>query len=82
MARTGRRSRFRPTMLLRSSAISRGFLGSSRGWRTIGIAYFGIAAVRKLFGRTPEVVSVDELAPGQRMQITAIPPPDRRRRRS
>ncbi|CAN5756674.1 hypothetical protein BH20ACT4_BH20ACT4_08830 [soil metagenome] len=67
--------------LLRTSAITRGFLGGSSGWRTFGLAYFGLRALRRLFGRSPEVVSVDELAPGQRMQITAIPPPGRRHRR-
>lgn len=81
MARSARRGRLTPMGLLRSSAISRGFLGSSRGWRTVGIAYFAIRALRSLFGRTPEVVTVEELAPGQRMQITAIPPPERRRLR-
>lgn len=67
--------------LVRSTAITKGFLGGSRGWRTAGLVYFAVRALRRLFGSTPEVVSVDELAPGQRMQITAIPPPERRRRR-
>ena len=81
MARSARRSALSPMAFARAAALSKGVLGSHRGWRAFAVVYFGFRGLRRLFGRTPEVVTVEELAPGQRMHISAIPQAKRSRRR-
>lgn len=82
MARSARRRRLSPVYLLRTQAITKGFLGGQSGWRTFGIAYFGLRFLKRLLGKNEEVLIVEELAPGQRMHITALAPPEKRSRRS
>jgi hypothetical protein len=64
----------------RRAAIRRGLLGGSRGWQAFGVAYFGLRFMRKAFGKNVEIVSIDELKPGQAMSIAAIDPKTLRRR--
>jgi hypothetical protein len=61
------------------AALNRGFLGGSPGWRAFGVAYFGLKFVRRAFGKTPEIVAIDELERGQTISITAIDPKTLRR---
>jgi len=76
MPRARPRGRFgllSPSVFLRQGAIYKGFLGGSRGWTIFGVVLFGWRFVKRMLGRTEEVVAVEKLQPGQFMRIEAIP---------
>ncbi len=77
-----RRSRLlSPSVFLRNGAIYKGFLGPSRGWKIVGALIFGRRALKKLFGRSEETLTVETLKPGQFVRIDAVKPPTRRQRK-
>lgn len=72
--------RRRISRFLRTAAIYRGLLGGSRPWMVV-FGFFALGRVRRaVFGRTPESVAIEVLAPGQTVSITALEPPPRGRR--
>jgi hypothetical protein len=71
-----------PTYWIRRQGLYKGILGGSRGWRVVGITFFATRYLRKTFGRSEEVVSVETLKPGQFASVQAIKPPTRRARRA
>ena len=78
----GRRGALSPSYLLRNGSIYKGFLGDSSAWRVIGIAYFGVRFMKKMLGRTEEVVATEQLAPAQFLRIEAIPMKTKAERRA
>lgn len=77
-----RRSRLlSPSVFLRNGAIYKGFLGPSRGWKIVGAFIFGRRALKKLFGKTEETLTVEKLTAGQFIRIDAVKPPTRRQRK-
>lgn len=77
-----RRTRlFSPSAFLRNGAIYKGFLGPSRGWKIVGALIFGRRALKKLFGKTEETLTVEKLQAGQFVRIDAVKPPSRRQRK-
>jgi hypothetical protein len=54
---------------------------TNTGWRRVAQGMFVYGLVRKAAGRTPERISVETLKRGQRVEIAALPPSRRRRRR-
>ena len=71
-----------PTFTLRRNALYKGFLGGNRGWMVVGVAVYGPRLMKKAFGRTPQHLSTERLAPGQAVRIEAIPPMSRSERRA
>lgn len=67
---------------LRSRGIKDGVLGGRRGWLILGVAVWSGRLLKKLVMRSPEVVSVEKLEPGQSVTVTALAPQERRRRRA
>jgi hypothetical protein len=63
--------------LLRSLArngMRRGLLNGSRPWLIIGISATGLRIAARLLAKKPEVVFSSKLLPGERIQISALPP--------
>ena len=70
----------RMSRFMRNAAIYRGLLGGSRPWMVVFVI-FAIGRVRHaVFGRTPESVATEVLAPGQTVSITALESTPRGRR--
>lgn len=72
-----------PMQMARRRAVRYGFVGGERLWRFIGLTMVIRELLRRIFGRRPEYVALERLAPGQSVQVTAIPSArsSRRRRR-
>jgi hypothetical protein len=66
---------------LRRTSTRRGLLGGSRGWMAVFVALTGGRLLRKAVRRTPQLVTVERLEPGQSMTIRALEPTSRRSRR-
>jgi hypothetical protein len=76
------RSVFVPFTVARRKFIMNGLLGGSRKWLIIGgIVYVG-GALRRTFGKNPEIVLIERLLPGQPIRLEAIAAPTRRERRA
>lgn len=69
------------TLILRRRAFSQGIVGHSRFWRIVAVLIFSRRILRKLFGKHPEVVTIEKLRPGQAMMLRTIPAVSRRERR-
>lgn len=81
------RARRRPSVLspfayVRRAGIYRGVLGGSRGWLIVGGTAFALGRIRRLLGKNPEIVTIEELKPGHPIRLEAIRPPTRRQRRA
>jgi hypothetical protein len=82
MARAARHSIFSPFVLLRRNSLYKGLLGGDRTWVLVGAVVWLPRLVKKAFGRTPEVVTIEKLPPGQAIRIQAIPQVTRQQRRA
>ena len=86
MARTppprGRLGPLSPTYIIRNGSIYKGFLGDSGGWRVVGIVYFGFRFIKRMLGKTEQIVATDTLQPGHVLRIEAIPMKTRADRRA
>jgi hypothetical protein len=76
-----RGGRLSPIRLARRTAFYRGLLGGNRTWMAVGGGLWLGRSARRAFGRTEEHVALDELKPGQGIEIRTIVPPTRRQRR-
>lgn len=70
-------SQFSPVHYLRHRALYDGVLGGSTLWKIVAV----MVVLRKVFGKQPEHLGIERLAPGQSIQIIAIKPSSRRARR-
>ena len=68
-------------ILVRRRALMEGVFGNDRAWRVVAAVLFGRSLMKKLFGRTTEVLTIERLAPGQGMVLRTIPYVSRRARR-
>lgn len=75
-----------PTVALRRNAIYKGLLGGQRGWLAIGAVVWAPRLLKRILGRTEQLVATERLEPGQVLRIEAIKRPtraeDRARRRA
>ena len=71
-----------PTAFLRRSAVYKGLLGGRRGWLAVGAIVWFPRFMKRLFGRTEEVVTTEKLLPGEFVRLDAVRPPTRRQRRA
>ncbi|MEX2626285.1 MAG: hypothetical protein WD225_05340 [Ilumatobacteraceae bacterium] len=67
--------------VLKRRALRDGIFGQSTAWRVVAVVAFGAPLVRRLVAKRPDVVLIEELLPGESMQITPIAPTSRRSRR-
>ena len=74
--------RGRLNVFLRQGALHKGLLGGSRAWRGLFFAMYGVRMIRKMFGKTQEVVATEKLRPGQVLRLEAVEPLTRRERKS
>lgn len=58
--------------LLTRLGLTRGLLGGSRVWLTLGAAAVAVRALARLATKEPEVVFSEELPPGQSLVITHL----------
>ena len=66
--------------LLRSTAVTRGVLGSSRTWALVAVGIYGLRLLRGMAQRDTEMVAVEGLEAGEAILIRAVPGPEARRR--
>lgn len=71
-----------PTAFLRRNAVYKGLLGGRRGWLAVGALVWLPRVMKRLFGRTEEVVTTEKLVAGEFVRLEAIRPPTRRDRRA
>ncbi|MCU0259832.1 MAG: hypothetical protein MUE78_02325 [Ilumatobacteraceae bacterium] len=62
---------FSPSYYVRRRAL-RGGRHRNIVWRAVALAIYGRGALRAVFGRHPEVVSIERLEPGQAVTITRL----------
>ena len=67
---------------IRQGALHQGLLGDSRGWRAVFFGVFGLRMMRKMFGKTEEIVATEKIEPGHLLQLVAIAPPTRKERKA
>ena len=71
-----------PTAFLRRGALYKGLFGGNRGWMAVGVVLWGPRLMKRLLGRSEEVLAVEKLKPGQFVRIEALRTPTRRERKS
>ena len=71
----------RPSVIIGRKAMYAGFLGQSTFWKFVGVFVFGKATIKKLFGKSPEVIDVSSMGPERFMTLITAKPVTRRRRR-
>jgi hypothetical protein len=71
-----------PFAALRRNALYKGLLGGSRGWLAVGAFVWGPRLLKKVLGRTEQLVAKEVLKPGQTVCIEAIEPQSRAQRRA
>ena len=67
---------------LRQGSLHKGLLGGSPGWRALFFAIFGVRTMRKMFGKTEELVTTEKLKPGHTLRISAVEPLSREERKA
>lgn len=82
MSARRRPSLLSPLALARRKSVRQGFLGGDRTWMVIGAMVWVPRLLRRLFGRTSEVVASEVLQPGERLVLTTIPRQTREQRRA
>ena len=76
--------RGRVNSFFRNGALHKGLLGGDRAWRAVFFVMFGARLLKRLFGKTEEIVLTEKLQPGQILQLRTLPQKtkeDRRRYR-
>jgi hypothetical protein len=71
-----------PLKYLKSNALRKGLLGGNPAWVVVGVIVWTPRLMRRLFGRTEEVVSTEKLRPGQFVRVEALPTPTRSQRKA
>lgn len=72
----------RPSVLIRRKALMSGIFGPSTFWKVVALVVFGSSTLRRVFGRTVEVVEVTTFkGPDHIMQVETFKRPTRRDRR-
>lgn len=72
----------KPSVVMRRNALYKGVFGGSRLWMAVGAVLWGRGAMKRVFGKQVEVVSVEKLKRGQAVHIDTFKPPTRRQRRA
>jgi hypothetical protein len=75
-------SPFSPKAYLKRNALRRGLLGGSPAWVVIGVMVWAPRLMRRLLGRTEQVVANEKLTAGQFVRIEALPTPTRAQRKA
>ncbi len=78
MRATRKSSLFAPSAVLRQRSLQRGLFGGHKGWMAVGVLVWMPRVLKRLAGRTQEVIATERLLPGQTIQLTADGPPTRR----
>ncbi len=82
MARQRRPSYLSPIAYGRRNGLYKGLLGGDRRWLAVGGTLWAMRALRKAFGHTETVVTLEKMEPGQWMSLRTIAPPTRRERKA
>jgi hypothetical protein len=71
-----------PTDYLRYHAVRKGLWGGSGLWMAIGVLVYLPRVLRRLGGRTEQVVALERLKPGEFVRIEALRTPTRAERKA
>jgi hypothetical protein len=67
---------------LARSALRRGTIGGQRGFLAVPAGLAVLRAVRRATTKTPEVIAIEKLQPGERLELVTIRPPTRKERKA
>lgn len=65
--------------MLRTRSLREGLVKGRRGWFVVGVVVWVLRGLRVLARRRPQVVSVEKVAAGQSITVSAVAPTRRRR---
>jgi hypothetical protein len=71
----------RPSFIVRRNALRKGVLGPSALWKVVAVVVFGRGTLKRLFGRTPEVLGTRRIGVGHVLTVAASVPLSRREAR-
>ena len=71
----------RPSVIIRRKAIYAGFLGPSRFWKVVGVVVIGRTTIKRVFGRSEEILDSSSLGVERFMTLTTAQPMTKRNRR-
>ncbi len=71
--RRGVKSTLNPFNRWRQNAIYKGVLGGDRTWLIVGAVVWGPRILKRVLGRSEEVVATEKLLPGMSLRITPLP---------
>jgi hypothetical protein len=77
-----RPSLFSPALFLRRNALHKGLLGGDRGWMLIGALVWGPRLLKRVMGRTEQVVATEKLVAGEFVRLEVFAAPTRRQRKA
>jgi hypothetical protein len=60
------------TATLKREALRKGIFGQSLAWKLVAVVAFGGPLVRRLVSKSPDVLTVEKLQPGQAILITTM----------
>jgi hypothetical protein len=66
-------SLYSPSAALRRRSLNRGVFGGSRVWTAVAVLVWGVRLLRWAVGRREVVVAREQLHPGDRITIRALP---------
>ena len=72
----------RPSVIIRRKAIWSGILGPSRFWKVIGVFVFGKGTIKKIFGKTPEVLGKQKVGFNSFVNVINAKPMTKQQQRS
>jgi hypothetical protein len=72
----------KPTAYLRYHAVRKGLWGGSGLWMAIGVLVYVPRVMRRLGGRSEQVVALERLKPGEFVRIEALRTPTRAERKA
>jgi hypothetical protein len=64
----------RPSFIIRRNARRKGLLGTSNLWRAVAVVVFGRDALRKAFGKQPEMLGTRTIGVGHVITVAATVP--------
>lgn len=73
LSRAGRAYR-RPSAVIRRRALIDGVQGGNPFWRIVAVWIFGREGLKRFFGKHPEPISIERVAIGQVLKISAYAP--------
>jgi hypothetical protein len=67
------RYRYSPTRIITVKGLKKGVFGGQKGWLIAFLAVRGVLAVKRSVSKQQELITIDQLKPGERIFVRTIP---------